>query len=199
MIKKFQKILLVGLLLCLFLPTGLIWGQWEANGDDLDVRQLYFEIHKEHSLFGGKSSSALRDVRANYAGHMNDLVRYYQNNNRWDDADDVKQSRKSLLDYLDSRIRIADENELVQAAQIIGMIHQTVTDGAASVDPSAPPEPNPIFSDYQSIQAQQRNQNAIYILDSQVVEMLPGISAAVQSTSPTFTSLTQDCPHLRPR
>ena len=45
MLKIFQKIILIGLTLCLLLPTGIIWGQSDDNGDDLNMQQLYFEIY----------------------------------------------------------------------------------------------------------------------------------------------------------
>ena len=42
---KSQKIILFGLLLCLLLPTGLIWGQGKImQMIDWDMQQLYFEV-----------------------------------------------------------------------------------------------------------------------------------------------------------
>lgn len=69
-----QKTILFGLLLSLLLPTGPILGQADANPDDIDMQQLYFEIYTERSLAGVKGSSALRDVRDNYAQRLNKLI-----------------------------------------------------------------------------------------------------------------------------
>ena len=87
------------------------------------------------------------------------------------------------MKYIDARILRAEANEKKVDGNTLGMIHQTITDGAASVNPSEPLSTNPSVSNFQAIHADQRNQNATYNLDSQVVEKLPGSSAVVQSTS----------------
>ena len=187
-----QKTILFGLLLSLLLPTGPILGQADANPDDIDMQQLYFEIYTERSLAGVKGSSALRDVRDNYAQRLNKLIsdsetRFLNNpSDQYDIQDltrDAKDIRDLILRYMDARIQQIEANEQNMDGNTLGMAHKVITDGAAAVDPSASHSPNPSVSNFQAVHADQRNQNAAYTLDGQVVEKLPEISAVVQSSS----------------
>ncbi len=98
------------------------------------------------------------------------------------------------------RFLLGDDHSAAQNAA--GTIHQTITDGANTVDPSSPPETNPIVTSYQSIQADQLKDHTVHQLNTDIVNQIPDSIAMVQSISsstydfdaglPTSSSIAAD-------
>ncbi len=81
------------------------------------------------------------------------------------------------------RILLGDDDSADGNQNTAGIIHQTITDGANSIDPSAPPEPNPAVSNYQKIQADQIKDHTIHQLNMDIVNQIPDSISVVQSIS----------------
>jgi hypothetical protein len=100
------------------------------------------------------------------------------------------------------RILLGDDNSADGNQNQAGIIHQTITDGANSIDPSEPPEPNPVVSNYQNIQANQLEDHTIHQLNTDIVNQIPDSISVVQSISsstydfdaglPTSSSIAAD-------
>jgi hypothetical protein len=164
----------------IFLSTQLVFAQADQELDPL--LQLGFEYSTEKALAGANSSASLQELRDVYAIKLNDIVTTYQNRGAASGVDNAKAIRDRILMYIDARIRIAKDQENAAASQT-GIIHQTITDGANSVDPSAPPEPNPIVTSYQKIHADQLEDHAAHHLHTTVVSQLPDSTSVIQSVS----------------
>lgn len=82
------------------------------------------------------------------------------------------------------RILLGDDDSGDGSQDTAGIIHQTITDGANSIDPSAPPEPNPLVTSYQKIQADQLGDHTIYQINTTIAKQLPDSTAVIQSISP---------------
>jgi len=164
----------------LFLSTQFVFAQADNELDPL--LQLGFEYSTERALAGANSSSSMQELRDLYAIKLNDIVTFYQNRGAASGVDNAKAIRDRILKYIDVRISIAKDQENAAASQT-GIIHQTITNGANSVDPSAPPEPNPIVTSYQKIHADQLEDHANHLLHTTVVNQLPDSTSAIQSVS----------------
>jgi len=100
------------------------------------------------------------------------------------------------------RILLGDDDSADGNQNTAGIIHQTITDGANSIDPTALPEPNPAVSNYQNIQADQLNNHTIHQLNTDIVNQIPDSISVVQSISsstydfdaglPTSSSIAAD-------
>jgi len=162
----------------LILSTQLVFAQADQELDAL--LQLYWGIAAEKAVAGVKSTSSLQNIRDLYAKKLDDMVTVYQN--RGVSTRDAQAMRNRILKYLDARISIARDQENTAASRT-GVIHQTITDGANSIDPSAPPEPNPIVTNYHKIQADQLEDHAAHQVNTTVIHQIPDSISVVQSTS----------------
>jgi len=178
--RKRCFLFLASLGVLIFLSTQLVFAQADNELDPL--LQLGFEYSTERALAGVNSSSSLQELRDLYAIKLNDIVTFYQNRGAASGVDNAKAIRDRILMYIDARISIAKDQESTAASQT-GIIHQTITDGANSVDPSAPPEPNPLVTSYQKIHADQMEDHVNHQLNTTVVNQLPDSTSAIQSVS----------------
>ncbi len=180
MSRKRWFLLFVSFGFLIFLSTQLVFAQADQELDAL--LQLYWGIAAEKTLAGVDSSASLQDLRDIYAKKLDDMVTIYQNRGYANGVKDAKAMRDRILKYIDTRISIAKDQENAASSQA-GIIHQTITDGANSVDPSAPPEPNPMVTNYQNIQRNQLEDHAAHHLHTTAVSQLPDSTSVIQSVS----------------
>ena len=180
MYRKRWFLLFASLGLLIFLSTQLVFAQADQELDAL--LQLYWEIAAEKALAGVDSSASLQDLRDIYAKKLDDMVTTYQNRGYANGVKDARAMRDRILQYVDTRISIAKDQENAAASQT-GIIHQTITDGANTIDPAAPPEPNPMVTNYQNIQRNQLEDHAAHHLHTTAVSQLPDSTSVIQSVS----------------
>ena len=185
--KKLVMILV--LLAYILVPTNLAFCQTEER-DDFGWNDHFYASLIDIKLSNVKTADALISLRTSFNEQMVVVIEDYNkqvSNNQKGARElaDLIELQTLILDHLDARIKIAEKDERIFNIVSTGFIHQTVTDGADSVDPHHPPEPNPIVTNYQSIRANDNESSALHGLNAAVVNKVPDSSDVMQTASAT--------------
>ena len=141
--KRMLIIFVLFLLTSLFFPSHTVFSQ----DDDFNNHPLNiwgFEILD--SLKKEKDLDTLRSARDEGKRNLDNLVTYFEKNGNYHSVERVKRQRDFLLNYLDARVKKAEEDRDDYYHNVFFVIHAVLIDGADSVNENTPTEPNPVIA-----------------------------------------------------
>ena len=180
--KRVLIIFVLFLLTSLFFPSHTVFSQ----DDDFNNHPLNiwgFEILD--SLKKEKDLDTLRSARDEGKRNLDNLVTYFEKNGNYHSVERVKRQRDFLLNYLDARVKKAEEDRDDYYRNVFFVIHAVLIDGADSVNENTPTEPNPVIDKILPVLQKQTKQNATDLLYGHVASQIPGSGAAISSSSPS--------------